>query len=647
MAEEQERELSIEEKYTQMSDVEHILARPGVYIGNIHADVVKYNLYKPSDNMVVRTEGVGYNAGLLKLFDEIITNPIDERRRKTKLFSITQIKVIVNRNGYVNIWDNGGIPVVMHGITKLWLPTMIFGHLKTSSNYTSDRDGAGTNGLGAKLTNIYSKHFSVITCDGKQQIETVWQSNMREHIKEEVKPSKEHYTSVSFDIDLARFAVSELDMSTIRIMQKRCIDACAANPGLEIVFQTDAGDGKLNQTFKFNSFKDFVRMHLTEEEKTQCLEWNGLNGDSVVLLPNIGYDFGFVNGAVCSAGSHMKKVNKKITERFLEIFKKKDMELISETDIKNNISIFVNTAVKNPDYDAQTKTNLTNPIPSDILHLPKQWLESLENSVIVTNMVEFYQIKYAAEQKKQLRQLNLAIKKTKSKKFTPCSNRVNKELNSLFLFEGTSAANGFAMYGDPQTMAAYELRGKILNVMNMSKVQVVENTELRELISILNLQFNDAQNNVKNCMYHKVIFGTDMDHDGDHIVGLFIVFFAIFFPELFIKGFIYRLISPIVIASKGDPEKGGQEKYYYSFDDYKKDELILKGWDIAYKKGLGSLENHHYEEMLNNQRLIQLKLKDKNYLDTVRTWFDKSTAQRKEILMDMGDAGISEEEGDE
>jgi DNA gyrase/topoisomerase IV subunit B len=357
-----------------------------------------------------------------------------------------------------------------------------------------------------------------------------------------------------------------------------------------------------------------------------------------VLLPAIGYDFGFVNGAVCSAGTHMRKAQKKIIERFLEIFKKKDMELITETDVKNAISLFVCVSVKNPDYDAQTKTNLTNPIPSDTLSLPKAFLDGLESSIIVENMVEYYQVKYAKEQKKLLKKLNDEIKKTKSKKFTPCSNRNNKELNSLYLFEGTSAANGFAMYANPQTMAAYELRGKVKNTLNLTKSEIVENQELREIISILNLQFNDAQNNIKNCNYGRIVFATDMDYDGHHICGLLITFFAMFFPELFIAKKIHRILSPIVIAAKGK-----EERYYYTMDEYEADRSNVKGWEISYKKGLGSLEDAHYEEMFTNQRLMQFKLKDKNYMTTVKTWFDSSTALRKELLLDAGDAGTVDE----
>jgi DNA gyrase/topoisomerase IV subunit B len=633
-----DNKLSIEEKYTLMSEIDHVLLRPAVYIGNIYSVVGPYNLYKPSDNMIVRLDKVGYNAGLLKLFDEILTNPIDERRRKSRLFDINRIAVRVMRDGTVSVRDDGGIPVVVHGVLKMYVSTMIFGLLKTSSNYTEEREGAGLNGLGAKLTNIYSTKFSVETADGANRIRTEWANNMKDLVSETVEPHKGHYTQVDFRIELSRFAIAELDTASIRIMQKRCIDACAANPGLEISFETDAGEGALNQTFKFAHFQEFVSLHLTEEQRGQCVSHDTLR-DHVVILPNIGYDYGFINGAVCSQGTHIKKVMKKVTDKFLEVFRKKDMELITERDIRDAVSVFVSTSVTNPDYDAQTKTILVTPIPHDCLSLPKSFLDRLEEGKIVENMVEYYQLKYAAEQKKLLKKLNAEIKKTKSRKFTNCSNRTNKEQNELFLFEGTSAANGFAMFANPWNMASYELRGKVKNTLNLSKTEIVENQELREIIAILNLQFNDAQNNIKNCAFGKIVFGTDMDHDGSHICGLLITFFAMHFPELFLAKRIYRLVSPIIIASKGDPESGGQERYYYTLEEYDRDVPNIKGWDIAYKKGLGSLEDRHYEEMLHNQRLIQFKLKNKDYLNTVRTWFDKSTALRKELLMDIGDGG--------
>ena len=112
--------INIEEQYKSMTEIEHVLARSGMYIGNINGEVKDVLLYKPSENKIIEIKGINYNAGLLKLFDEVFTNPIDSRRDKKRLFDITEISVDVNTDGTIKITDNGGIPVIFHNEMKIF-----------------------------------------------------------------------------------------------------------------------------------------------------------------------------------------------------------------------------------------------------------------------------------------------------------------------------------------------------------------------------------------------------------------------------------------------------------------------------------------------------------------------------------------------
>ena len=617
--------INLADEYQELSDIDHVLLRPGVYAGNMYFQIVKYLLYKPSDNKIVSVDNVGYNAGLLKLFDEILTNSLDAAVSKKRLFDITKIDVIVNSDGYISIKDSGGIPVQIHPVTKVYLPKMIFGRLRTSGNYQGDREGAGLNGLGSKLTNIFSEWFRVQTCDGKKHIDIKWNTNMKHISHETVTDTKEHYTHTEFKIELSRFDVNQLDIGTIRIMQKRCIDAAATHPGMKISFKTDIADGKLDSNWEFTSFREFVELH-ENIHKEQILEFNSPNGkDNIIIVPSIGFNFGFVNGAVCSEGTHIKKLQKAIVKKMLAILEKQDIELITDRDINRETTIFVNTNILNPDYDSQAKDKLSSPISSQSLTLSNKFLDSLKDSEIHKRLVDFYNVKYLKEQRAALRKLNAKLKTTKSKKLITC-NSSNKNRNELWLFEGTSASNGFQLARDTNFQACYLLRGKVKNTFSLRKDEIVENQELREIIAALNLQFNDPKGNLKNCNYSKIIIATDADNDGSHITGLLLTFFAKNFPELFIDNRIYRALSPIVVA-----QKGKQEKFYYTLEEFEKDQKSIKGWEISYKKGLGSLEDHHYYDFVENKRLEQFFL-DKEYMETIKVWFDKSTEQRKEIL---------------
>lgn len=632
-----QQEIDIESKYQIKDEIDHILDRSGMYIGSSAADIIEYNLYKPSDNKIVKVPNVPYYAGLIKLIDEVLTNSVDEYRRGLvgkALFKISEIKVFVGTDGTVIIEDNGGIPVKRHSQTGLYVPEMIFGHLRTSSNYNDneERTVIGTNGLGAKLTNVFSKEFIVETSDGKNSCYIKWNNNMKNVDKPIINSSNKHFTKTTFKFDLDRFELTEIPMAVIRIIQKKCIDACGANIGLVINFESDIAEGKLNSNWQFNNFKEYVSLYLSDDQLKNTLDYTSSSGkDNIILVPSIGFNFGFVNGGECSKGTHIKKLSLQITKKILEICKDKEMELITEKDILNRISIFVSTTIYNPTYNSQTKEELTNRIDVNRLNFSKEFLESLKDSEIFKQLEDYYNVKYAAEKKKELRKLNAAIKNTKTDKLIKCSSS-KKEENELWIFEGTSASNGFRSKANPQHQAAYLLRGKILNAFNLNRAQILENRELREIVAICQLQFESPKQNLKSIPFSKLIIASDADVDGSHIAGLILSFILKHFPEIIKAGMLYRSLSPIVIVTMKDKTK----KYYYTQEEFEqdfKDDKIKNYLDINYCKGLGSLEDDDYSIMLHQQKLVRFKYEDIGDFQSTEIWFSKSTEQRKELMM--------------
>jgi DNA gyrase/topoisomerase IV subunit B len=630
-----------DKKFQVKSEIEHVLTRTGMWLGDINTNVINYPLFVPSKNKIQQLPNIGYNPGLLKLIDEILSNSVDEFRRKDALFPITEISVEINTNGVVTISDNGGIPVQMHKETGLLIPELIFGHLRTSSNYddTEERSGVGTNGLGAKLTNIFSKQFSVTTSDGKNSVHIIWENNMRNSNKDssknpsgfEIIKTQTNGTIIQFLIELDRFEMEEIPLSIIRIVQKRCIDAAAANPGLLINFKSDIAEGRLNSIWQFNSFEEYVKLYLTDEQIKSMIKYQSKK-DTIILLPeNIGFNFGLINGGICSEGSHIKKIQNQITDYILALCEKSDMELLTEKDVLNRLTIFVNATISNPTYDSQSKDKLTNKIDKFTLNFSKEFLQTLGEGELFESLKDYYSVKYAEVKKKELRKLNAIIKSTNSKKLISCAAKDSKNAE-LWLFEGTSASNGFRKARNLY-QSAYLLRGKIKNTFNLKKEQILENLELREVLAALNILFNEDQKNIKTLKFAKIVFAADMDYDGNHICGLLLAFFAKHFPELFKAGKIYRALSPIIIANKGK-----SKKYYYSMPEYHDDEKNLKGYEITYMKGLGGLEDEDYYQMLRNQKLIKFTLTSIKDLQALDVWFNKSTEMRKQLLLE--DASI-------
>ena len=139
----------IEDKYKVLDQISHILLRPGTYVGSNKPSTSLKWIF--DDGKMVQRE-ITYIPSFLKIFDEVITNSVDEHQRNPKLNRI-DVNIDLGKNK-ISVRDNGGIPIVIHKEHKQYVPEVIFGNLMSGSNYddTEERTVAGTNGLGAKLS---------------------------------------------------------------------------------------------------------------------------------------------------------------------------------------------------------------------------------------------------------------------------------------------------------------------------------------------------------------------------------------------------------------------------------------------------------------------------------------------------------------
>jgi DNA topoisomerase II len=180
------------QKYKKFTQLEHVLARPGMYIGSTEHDEIKQWVLGDQGHMVERL--LTFSPGLFKIFDEILVNAIDHSTDPAH--QVDKISVEVDREtGAVTVTNTGtGIPVEMHPQHHMYVPELIFGNLMTSSNYddTQERVVGGTNGYGSKLTNIFSTKFSVETADPENK--KVYAQEWTENMSVCGKPSIKKYT---------------------------------------------------------------------------------------------------------------------------------------------------------------------------------------------------------------------------------------------------------------------------------------------------------------------------------------------------------------------------------------------------------------------------------------------------------------------
>ena len=294
--------------------------------------------------------------------------------------------------------------------------------------------------------------------------------------------------------------------------------------------------------------------------------------------------------------------------------------------------MFCTFHVTNPTYSSQTKECLTTPVERFSMEenykfeVPTKFLNQINKSELVNIVLDWYKQKLEVEDQKTLRKLNKQAK-TKMRnndKFIDANSRKTKD-RELWIFEGDSARAGFRQARNPQTQAAYMLRGVILNVLGMGPTKIMANKELSDLITILGLQWGQ-KNDVDKLNFGKIVIATDADYDGSKIAGLLLTFFNLF-PELFEAKMICRSISPIILATKGK-----DVKRYYKIEDFKKDEPTLKGYKILYIKGLGTLNAVEYKQML-QAPVYQYFTKDDLADMSIKSWFGKGIAkERKEML---------------
>ena len=626
---------SIEDKFKSLGEIDHILLRSGMYIGSIKEEIKQMFIYN-SDDEKMSLQELSYTPGLLKLIDEIISNVGDEFRRKDNM-GLTNVEVEIDRSGHFRIKDNGGIPVVMHKEANMYVPVFIFGNLRTSSNYddSEERDVIGTNGLGCKICNIFSKNFSVYTADTKKSLFQSWSNNMKE-LNNNLKIEKctDHFTEFQFDIDWNRFEdVKEITDAFIAIIEKRIIDLCAANPGLFAKFIFTENNNVIQSSeWLFNNFEEYIELYSDYIDADNVLYFKDKQ-KQVWVYPDGGLNIGFVNGAECSKGTHIRAIRNEINNAIAAQILSKNKIDVGARNVDGKYTMFCTYHIANPTYSSQTKEECTTPIERFSLEkdykfsIPDKFIKECCKSEIVNIVLDWYKQKIEVEDQKTLRKLNKQLKmKVRSDKFIDANTKVRAD-RELWLFEGQSAGANFRNFKTTQ-QGCYLLKGKILNVSGLGPSKIMANQELNDIIAILGLQWGQ-KNKAEDLNFAHIVIASDFDEDGHAICGLILNFFALNFPELFEQHMISRALSPIIIATKGN-----DCKKYFKMSDYRNDMEKLKGYKIKYIKGLGSLEPQYFKDML-QKPIYHYFTKDDIADISLKNWFGKENAStRKQMLKD-------------
>lgn len=490
----------IEDKYKILSPIEHVIHRPQTYVGS-NKPTTKESWIVDGNKMIKRE--LTYIPSFIKIFDEVITNSVDEGKREGSKLNI--VKITINPDeGFISIWDNGGIPVVIHNEYKMYIPEVIFGNLMSGSNYddNDDRIVAGLNGLGAKLTNIFSKKFIVSTCDGKNHFYQTYTNNMREREEAKVKKSNKAHTEITFYPDFEKFGLQELDGDHFMMIKKRVYDLAACNSNIKLYFN--------DELVNINSFEDYIKCYVSEYfyETNKDKTWS----IAIALSENGFQQISFANSTeTYDGGTHVDYIMNQIVVELREYFAKKHKVDIKSSELKNHMCLFLNSTIINPSFSSQTKEKLITEI-KDFgyqFEVSKKIIQSILKSEIVNSILDWIDQKKSAENNKLERELNKKLSKIKVEKLIDAKGK-DRWKCSLGLFEGDSAAGAFRKFRTPELMGAFSLRGKFINVSEITNQKLVQNTEAVNLMAAIGLKLGQPIE-LKTLRYGKILLYTDAD----------------------------------------------------------------------------------------------------------------------------------------
>lgn len=465
-------------KYKKLTDIEHVRKRPAIYIGSISN--TEHEVWVPFEHSMVN-KVIGYNPGLMKLFDEIISNSVDEHIRSGK---VQNIWVEYHpMTGEITVRDDGGIPVKKHPVYDTYIPEMIFGELRAGSNFNDeDRVTSGTNGVGSSLTAICSSSFTVQTSDGSNKFSQTYLDGMTTRTEPHVAKSKEHGTTITFIPDYEYFNCS-LDDGNISKITRRVYDVAGCNPKIKV---------HLNGShIKFSSFQQYAEMFGKEPV-------HDIQSDfEVSLLPSPDESFrhvSFVNGIdTYAGGNHVEYVAGQIVQKVREFIKKKHKIDVRPNVIRQQLFLIMKCTINAPNFTSQTKECMSSEIrnfgttyaPSD------KFIKKVLESEIVQKVLDWVESEKNRSKAAELRKLN---KETQNNNFLKRienfddATSKNRQECVLFLTEGKSAASSVLASRTPQVHGVFPLRGKILNVRDIDHDRLVANAEIKNIMAITGLK---------------------------------------------------------------------------------------------------------------------------------------------------------------
>ena len=527
------------------------------------------------------------SRGLHHLVWEIVDNAIDEALAGYA----DRVIVRVEKGDIIEVTDNGrGMPVEKHEKTGISTVETIFTVLHAGGKFGGGayKVSGGLHGVGASVVNALSEWLEV-TVKINEKIHFIRFENgghRVEPLKEIGKCSiHEHGTKVRFKADPKIF--TETTVYDYETLYNRLQELAFLNPFLTIEFIDERGEEPKKVEFEYEGGISSYVSFLNKDKKVMFDPPVYVKGQDVVdgkeivvevaLQYNDGYTpsiYSFCNNVnTQEGGTHEEGFRNSLTRIINNYAKdqnlmKKDDELLQGDDVREGITAIISVKHPDPQYEGQTKTKLGNSEVRRVVSsvFSEQFERFLmenptEARMIVEKSITASKARMAAKRARELtRRKNALEVSSLPGKLQDCSSR-NPELCEIYIVEGDSAGGSAKQGRNPKYQAILPLRGKILNVEKAREHQILENNEIRSMITAFGCGIGDEMD-ISKLRYHKIVIMTDADVDGSHIRILLLTFFYRFFKPVLEGGYVYVAQPPLYRL-----QRGNMIKYAYSDEE--------------------------------------------------------------------------------
>lgn len=562
-----------------LEGLDPVRKRPGMYIGSTD------------------------ERGLHHLVTEVVDNSIDEALAGY----CDKIIVSIEKDGSCKVVDNGrGIPTGIipkegKSAVEVVLTKLHAGGKFGGSGY---KISGGLHGVGVSCVNALSEWLEATVYQNGKIYKQIFNRGIAQRPLQEVGTTDRTGTTIQFYPDPEIFETLDFNYDTMKI---RLRELAYLNRGLTIQLIDRREEPARDETFHYEGgIVQFVES-LNKNKETVFPEViyfdeSYENGEvEIAMQYNDSYSetiFAFANNINTEeGGTHLEGFKNSLTKIINDYGKNNNIlkgdEKLSGDDVREGLTAVISVKLTNPQFEGQTKTKLGNSemrmvvakamaegLGSYLEEHPKEAKDLIMKGVLAQKARE------AARNARDLARRKSALESTTLPgKLADCSDK-DPSLCEIYLVEGDSAGGSAKMGRDRRFQAILPLRGKILNVEKARLHKVLENEEIKTMITAFGAGIKEDFDESK-LRYNRIICMTDADVDGSHIRILMLTFFFRFMRPLIENGHVYIAQPPLYKVTKGKTVK-----YCYSDDELNEylDSVGRKGNEIQRYKGLGEMD---------------------------------------------------------